>query len=197
MHPDLRGLFQRALDDEPWPAPGDPVAQAMAQGRRIRRRRGLLAGGSAAVLVAAAGLVAHLAFGPAPAPPSSLPQVAIAMGPADPSCTWPVRDAATDVSLFLSEEATAVQISGLRDALRADPGVRDVRFESRAQAYQRFKELWHDDPDFLQSVSAESLPQSFRVQLTQPSEYPRFAAAFTHRPGVADLVGRACPGTPR
>jgi len=194
---DLRGLFERALDDEPVPPPGDPVRQAMAHGRRIRRRRGLLAGGSAAVLVAATTVAFNLALAPDEAPPMPVSRAAMAMGPAEPGCSWPVLDAATDVSLFLGDDITLAQIAGLRDALWSDPDVRDVQFESRAQAYQKFKVLWRDSPDFVAAVGAESLPQSFRVQLARPAGYPRFAAVFAGRAGVTELVGQACAGTPR
>jgi hypothetical protein len=45
-------LFERALDDEPVPPPGDLAQEAMAERARLRRRRGLLAGGSAAGVLA-------------------------------------------------------------------------------------------------------------------------------------------------
>jgi hypothetical protein len=48
----LRVLFERALDDEPVPPPGDLAQEAMAHGARLRRRRGLLVGGSAAGVLA-------------------------------------------------------------------------------------------------------------------------------------------------
>jgi hypothetical protein len=71
--------------------------------------------------------------------------------------------------------------------------VRDSRFESRSEAYQRFKVLWADSPDFVAAVTADDLPQSFRLGLAEPSGYRQFAARFRHRAGVADIIGRACP----
>ncbi|BFU44992.1 permease-like cell division protein FtsX [Krasilnikovia sp. MM14-A1004] len=195
MEQNLRGLFERALDDEPVPPPGDPALTAMVRGRGIRRRRGLLIGGSVLTAVVAAVVAVNVAVTPAVPPPASVADAMVAA--AIPECTLPENDGATDIFLFLTQDITAPQRSGLLDALRADPAVRDLRYESREEAFARFKELWADSPDFVQSVSPESLPQSFRVQLTEPSAYREFAARFRYRTGVAELVARACPGAGR
>ncbi|RSM70883.1 hypothetical protein DMB66_07995 [Actinoplanes sp. ATCC 53533] len=193
MPHNLHDLFERALDDEPVPPPGDPVRQAMAHGQRIRRRRGLLAGASAAAVVVTAAVALNVVLAPAEPPPVSI--AAAMMAPADPACAWPVQDDATDVSIFLNDHITLPQTTELRDALWTDPAVRVVRFESRAQAYQRFKALWADSPDFVAAVSVDSLPESFRLELAEPSGYRQFAARFEDRAGVAQVIGRACRGT--
>lgn len=186
MQQNLQGLFERALDDEPVPPPGDLTRAAMAQGRRIRRRRGLLAGGSAAAVAVATMVALNLALAP-PAPP--VPTAAT-----DPACTSPVREDVSDVSIFLTADITESQRADLDAALRVDPFVRDLRYESREEAYARFKELWQSDPDMTRGVSGDALPESFRIRLADPSEYPAFAARFQDRDGVANLVGRLCPG---
>ncbi|MEU7907965.1 permease-like cell division protein FtsX [Actinoplanes sp. NPDC049118] len=193
MDQNLRSLFERALDDEPVP-PGDPARMAMAQGRRIRRRRGLLVGGSAAVAVVAAVVAVNVALGPTEPPRTTSAAAAAMMVPADPACTLPAQDRASDISIFLADDITASQRSGLQAALQADPQVRDLRYDSREEAFTRFKQLWADDPDFVASVSVYSLPESFRMTLAEPSAYPAFAARFQGRDGVDDLVGLACPG---
>ena len=192
MEQNLRGLFERALDDEPVPPPGDPARMAMAQGRRIRRRRGLLAAGATAAAVVAAAVAVNASVTPA-APPPRISAAQAMMAPPDPGCTWPAQDHASDVSIFLARDITASQRSDLRAALQADPLVRDLRFESRDEAFTRFKRLWADSPDFVASVPADSVPESFRMTLAEPSGYPAFAAQFRNRAGVADLVGSACP----
>jgi cell division transport system permease protein len=193
----LRGLFEQALDDEPLPPPGDPVEQAMTQGRRIRRRRGLLIAGTATAVVTGTLLALNLALAPAAAPPSLVSPAAMLMPPASAACTWPVQDNAATVAIFLRDDITVGQLNTLREALWKDPVVRDAQFESREQAYEKFKQLWADSPDFVASVSAANLPQSFRVALAQPSGYRAFAARFRSRAGVQDLIGQSCPGTPR
>lgn len=189
MQQNLRGLFDRALDDEPLPPPGDPVDRAMTAGRGIRRRRSLLVGGTAATAVLAAVVSANLVLapdGPPPAPAS-----------AQPGCTVTVTGRATDVDVFLRDDITLEQVSELRDDLWSDPAVRDVRFESREQAFQRFKRLWAQSPDPAASAGPADLPQSFRVRLGDPGRYPQFARAFENHAGVQDVVGSDCAGTGR
>jgi hypothetical protein len=185
-------MFERALDGEPVPPPGDPARQAMAHGRRIRRRRGMLVAGSAAAIVVAATFGLNLII-PSDAPPRVSAAAAAAM-PKDPACTWPVRDDADDVSIFLTPDITDAQRTALHDTLRADPAVRQLRYESREEAYERFAVLWRDSPDFVSSVRPDQLPESFRLVLASPPDFRRLAATFQGRPGVQDLVGRSCPG---
>lgn len=191
MSPHLKHLFDQALDAEPVPPAGDLADRAMQQGRRIRRRRGLLVGAPVAA-AAVAVTVGLLASTPAD-PPPEVPAAATMLARAEPQCTWAVSGDATDVSLFLRDDATTDQQQALDLALRADPLVGNLLFESREQAFQKFKVLWRDSPDFAASVDAAQLPTAFRFKLTQPSQYPAFAAAYRDRAGVADVVGGACP----
>ena len=193
MQQNLQDLFERALDGEPVPPPGDPARQAMAQGRRIRRRRGLLVGGSAAALVVATTLALNLIVSPGTPPPKVSAAAAAAM-PADPACTWPVQDDASDISIFLADGITDAQRTALHDALRADPAVRDLRYESREEAFEKFRLLWRDNPDLVSSVSPQALPESFRLRPAEPSDYRHLAEAFGDRAGVEDFVGRTCRG---
>jgi hypothetical protein len=186
-------MFERALDGEPVPPPGDPVQAAMTHGRRIRRRRGLLAGGSAAAVVVATTLALNLIGGAGEAPRTVSAAVAAAM-PADPACTWPVHDDVDDISIFLTDDVTDAERIALREALSADPGVRQLRYESRQQAYERFVRLWKDNPDLTSAVGPAQLPESFRMQVADPADFDRLARTFEHRSGVQDLVGRTCPG---
>ncbi|WP_229073297.1 permease-like cell division protein FtsX [Actinoplanes sp. DH11] len=188
----LKDLFDRVLDDEPVPPDGDLAGQAMAQGRGIRRRRGLIVGGSVASAIVA--VVVALNLTPAPAgPPPQVSAAAARLAQAEPQCTWPVPDDATDVSIFLRQDVTERQRTGLRDALDGDPLVRNLVFETRQEAYEKFKVLWRDSPDLVAAVDASQLPESFRLELTTPAQYPAFAARFAGRAGVEDLIGGMCP----
>jgi cell division transport system permease protein len=189
----LRSLFERALDDEPVAPPGDTVQQAMTHGRRIRRRRGLLLGGSLTAVVAAVVLTLNVLL-PQGAPPETVSPAAMMLAPAKPQCTWPAQSEVSDVTIFLDDTVTEAQRSALDEALRADPQVRNLQFENREQAYANFAELWKDFPDFVKSVGPESLPESFRLRLADPNAYPAFADRYHDRRGVQDIVGRACPG---
>jgi cell division transport system permease protein len=193
VQPDLRALFERALDDEPVPPPGDPVSQAMTHGRRIRRRRGVLMGGSAAVAVVAVLAKLNVALAPAAKPPPVPAKAAMPALVTTTPCAEPLKKA-DQVAVFLNRDITDAQRSNLDAALRTDPIVRNLRFESREEAYAKFVELWKGNPEFVRQVAPEALPESFRMNLAEPTGYPAFAAEFKRRAGVEDVVGRPCSG---
>jgi hypothetical protein len=192
---DLKGLFERALHDEPEPPPGDPAGPAMAQGRRIRRRRNVLVGGSATAAVVAVLTLLNVALAPA-APPPPVPAEAAMPALVTTPCAEPLKKA-DQVAIFLADEITSSQRFNLDAALRADPIVRNLQFESRQQAYARFVKLWKDNPEFVRQVSPRALPEAFRLDLAEPAGYPGFAAKLRKQAGVQDVVGQPCSGAGR
>ncbi|MCO8275950.1 permease-like cell division protein FtsX [Actinoplanes sp. TRM 88003] len=188
---DLREHFDRAVDDDPGADPGVMAQAAIVRGGQVRRRRRQVAGAAGGVL-AVLGIVAGLNL-PSQAEPEVT--VAAAMRPAAAaSCTVdPVEKDATDVALLLTEDASAREKSELAAALDQDPRVGTVLFESRAAAYEKFRQLWADSPDFVASVSLQQLPESFRVRLADPARFTAFERDFARRDGVQDIVGRVCP----
>jgi cell division transport system permease protein len=193
MDQDLRELFERALDDEPVPPPGDLARTAMVSGARLRRRRNLLAGGGAAAAVAVLAIIVGLNLA---APSDTIPPVAA--GAALPTattrvCTLRVNEDTKDYSIFLNPDITDAQREAVYTALKADPIVGTVTFESREQAFQRFKVLWKDNPDFFRSVTPAQLPESFRVTLLEPADYPTVLARLHGRAGIGDIVRGGCP----
>jgi cell division transport system permease protein len=64
--------------------------------------------------------------------------------------------------------------------------VESVFYESQSQAYARFQERFKDSA-IAQNVTADQLPESFRVKLKDPTEFAVVVSAFSGRPGV-DVV---------
>jgi cell division transport system permease protein len=190
---DLRELFERALDDEPVPPPGDPAQTAMVRGTRLRQRRNLLAGGGAATVVAVLATIVGLNLA-APAD-ETIPPVAagVAQPTARPTCTLPVGGATKAASIFLSPDITDAQRQAIYTTLKAEPGVRSVAFESSELAYQRFKILWKDSPDFVKSVDPAQLPESFRLTLRGAGDYAPLVVRLKGRPGINEIVRGVCP----
>jgi hypothetical protein len=162
----------------------------MAQGTRLRRRR--------RVLVAASTLIAALAAIPftnlvLPAPPP----VTQVMDPAPPGwrCSGPSVGGRT-VTLLLREDTTDAQRAALSGALASDRSVRSFRFESREQAYERFKTLWQDGPNFVTSVEPESMVDSFRITLSDPAAATELVGAFRDLPGVRLILPGDCSPVP-
>jgi cell division transport system permease protein len=102
-----------------------------------------------------------------------------------------------EVSVFLcgplSESASCaggVVTDAQRTTIKADlaalPVVQSVYYESQSEAFSRFQERFKDSA-IAQNVSADQLPESFRVKLEDPTQFAVVVSAFTGRPGV-DVV---------
>jgi cell division transport system permease protein len=73
------------------------------------------------------------------------------------------------------------------DDLRASPQVQEVFYESQQDAYERFREQFSDSPDLVENVTADALPESYRVKLRDPEQFEVVASAFRDRPGVEQV----------
>jgi cell division transport system permease protein len=93
-----------------------------------------------------------------------------------------------EVSIFLREDVTDAQSTAISQAIDQSPLVASKSFESREQAFEKFKVLWRDSPDFIKSVGPESLPASYRVKLKNPEQYKTFAEQVQGLPGIQDIV---------
>ena len=98
-----------------------------------------------------------------------------------------------EVSIFLCDgrtcpEITPEQREQLREELEAQPVVAEVFFESKEQAYERFRELFRDQPDLIDSVDPDVLPASFRVKLQDPELFRVIAEQFGAYPGVEEII---------
>ncbi|MGB5953715.1 MAG: permease-like cell division protein FtsX [Ornithinimicrobium sp.] len=93
----------------------------------------------------------------------------------------------SDVAACASGAATAAQ----RDQVSADleglsPLVENYWFESNTDAYERFREQFRNS-SVLDNIPRESIPESFRVQLSDPQKYDVVAGAFEGAPGVESV----------
>lgn len=103
-----------------------------------------------------------------------------------------------EVSVFLcGAESTAPSCAGraidpeqrqlLQAELEGTPQVQRVYYESKEEAFERFREQFKDSPDLVANVTADALPESFRVKLDDPTQFEVVASAFRGRPGVEDV----------
>ena len=74
----------------------------------------------------------------------------------------------SDVQMFvyMNPGATADQIDSVNKSLESNPQVESVKFLDKDKTYAEFKRLFADQPDFVESINPEELPQSFRVKPT-------------------------------
>jgi cell division transport system permease protein len=99
-----------------------------------------------------------------------------------------------EVSIFLCDDTTACapitdeQREQLRRDLEDQPVVAEVFFESKQDAYERFQELFKDQPTLVESVDPDTLPASFRVRLENPALFGVIAEQFEAYPGVEEII---------
>lgn len=67
--------------------------------------------------------------------------------------------------------------------LQANPEVQTVYYESKAEAFEQFKEFYAGDP-ILSETTVDMMQDSFRVKLKNPEEYQGVVSAVTGMPGV-------------
>jgi cell division transport system permease protein len=93
-----------------------------------------------------------------------------------------------EVSVFLTMDVTDEQRTDIRSTLRGLPVVRDVQYESRREAYRRYLLQFKDQPELLAVASEETLSESYRVKLHDPTQYATVASALDGVPGIDEVV---------
>ncbi|MDT4994531.1 MAG: cell division transport system permease protein [Actinoplanes sp.] len=93
-----------------------------------------------------------------------------------------------EVSIFLRTDVTDAQRTAINAAIDSSPLVASKIYETQAQAFAKFQELWKDSPEFVKSVGPESLPESYRVKLKDPEQYKTFASQIQGQQGIQDIV---------
>lgn len=95
-----------------------------------------------------------------------------------------------EVSIFLKSDVTQDQRDQLLADLNAMPEVQRVFFESKQDAYKRFKEQFKDSPEIVANATPDVLPESFRVKLKDPRKFEVVNSAFADRPGVENVLNQ-------
>lgn len=93
-----------------------------------------------------------------------------------------------EVSIFLKTDVSDEQRSSLDTALKADPLVQEVIYESKDAAYDKFKTMYQDAPDLVNAVKPGQLPESFRVKLKDPEEYKAIVEKYQTTEGIDEIV---------
>ena len=86
------------------------------------------------------------------------------------------------VSIFLNNDINDTDKSAIEsklDNLKAKGEVKSVKYETRDEAYERFKKQFESQPDLVKNTPKEAIPASYRVSLVNPEHYEAIAKAFT------------------
>ena len=93
-----------------------------------------------------------------------------------------------EVAVYLADTISLADQNRLQQMIQQMPEVGSVRYESKQQAYERFKHIFANQPALTQNVSANALPASFRVKLKDPSQYEKLRTAADHMPMTAKIL---------
>jgi hypothetical protein len=95
---------------------------------------------------------------------------------------------ASMITVFLKRTADDSARVAVEQQLRATPGVRDVVFVTRQEAYERFKKLYRDSPDLVNDVRPESLPESFQITIADGACTEAYDQPLREVAGVDDVA---------
>ena len=93
-----------------------------------------------------------------------------------------------EISVFLKDGIDDRQRNEVRQVLDDIPLVQSVLYESKAEAFRRSQKQFADQPELLANVTEDALPESFRVKLTDPTQYEVVASAVRGLSGVDQVV---------
>jgi cell division transport system permease protein len=95
-----------------------------------------------------------------------------------------------EFEVFLDTDSTAQQSEHIADELNGEERIERIEFVSQDEQYELFKVLFADRPEYVEHVSAEDLPPSYRVE---PEEIDadairRLGDRFEEQPGVREVA---------
>lgn len=93
-----------------------------------------------------------------------------------------------EVSIFLRPDVTPQQIDAVSSQLKDMPEVKTIRYVDQQGALKEFKQLFANNPLFVQSVRASDLPPSYRVVPAKAEFVDSIGSRFQNFPGVFQVV---------
>src|SRR3954471_452225 len=92
------------------------------------------------------------------------------------------------VSIYLADDVTDEQRDSIAAQLEGSAEIKDYIYESKAEAYERFKQQFQEQPALIANTPEDALPESFRVELVNPERYEVIAQQFpVGQSGVEDV----------
>jgi cell division transport system permease protein len=97
-------------------------------------------------------------------------------------------NADVQVSIFLKDDISASELTNLTNELNGMPEVKSVHYESKAEAFRRFQQIFKDQKDLVANVSPDAIPASFRVNLKDPKNFQVISARLSGDTGIDKIV---------
>lgn len=88
---------------------------------------------------------------------------------------------------FFKDEVTQEQITGLEGELKNTGRIADIVYVNKEEAFQRYKELFKNDPLMLELVTPEILPASFEITTQNLADQGELAVMLKSSPIVSEV----------
>lgn len=92
-----------------------------------------------------------------------------------------------EVQVFLTNDISDDERTSIRADIEQMPEVQTVVHESKEEAFERFKQLFRDQPGIVENTEPEALPESFRVKLKDPQQFEIVRDRLQGRPGIEEI----------
>jgi hypothetical protein len=94
----------------------------------------------------------------------------------------------SDVRVYLSDPVEEETVARLSEWLLARPEVVSVDHETKAEACERFVEMFDDDPEIVENLDCDALPESLGVDVRSGEATTPIEADLSADPGVDRVV---------
>ncbi len=92
-----------------------------------------------------------------------------------------------EIEAFLVDGASFDTIQALQDKIISWAEVKDVKYISKEEALERFKQLYKDQPDMWKNLSGNPLPASYQITLKNPRDVEEVASRLRKEQVVESL----------
>jgi len=91
-----------------------------------------------------------------------------------------------EIRVFLKDEVTSEERDSLERFIKKMPEVKSVKYISKEQALEEFKEMYKDNPDMLKEIEGNPLPAEFKVRMKDPKYNKIVANRLLDRPEISE-----------
>ena len=94
--------------------------------------------------------------------------------------------------VFMNPDASDAQIKAVGDAITNSPQVKSMKYLDKAAAFEEFKQIFADKPEYTQNLTAADLPANYKVSLTESGGTSQtvlsLVADFRKQAGVKEVT---------
>jgi len=96
-------------------------------------------------------------------------------------------EAKVEISAYLRDDATRGEVETLQRDLTDNEYVENVTYVSKKQAFEEYKQIFRNKPEFYENLPQDALPASLRVKLVDADFTEPVAATIRGAPGVDEV----------